>query len=1664
MKRQLGLLEMVRRRTARASRRATRGALGCWVWSNAGDLRSPKRWGRETRAGRGRRGSTLLVVIALLGMLMLLGMLYFTFASQEMQNATNFAEAAKKNAEVSDDIEAIFDESIRQLILGGDYSQKNSVLWGGRHSMLGTLLGQRTATGEWPRQPYTGRGVSLLSGFTSPNNFSPNDSPAANDDPQTGAPLYERDLSVFPGAGIDHTYPDFNNMLLAYQGNTWDPSTTPPTRFPLPVVKPSFHRPELLRDFSVSPPVPLTNWAVATNTSAPNSTKGLLFRAHPEHLYAWRQSTTAPPQRRYIVGAASNPWGDSTLGGFVGADAGLIGGGPGQVSAAFPFLKDQDSDGNYGEQGVWSRTGSTPVNQFDAYDYDVDTDGDSIPDANWMDLDLPTFTRPSDGRTYIPMIAFKVLDLDGLLNLNSVGNLSGDPATRFTATTSFGNIVNPTDPDISRSSMGLSPSEINPIGALDAVPGLDFTPPSAPNAYYARYFAHDPLSGNLWHQAREAGNMEWWWLNKGRVDYLAPNVIHPGRLGEANRLWQVLAAGANAISANSNLFPFSGVWDQDDNRDFNEGGQLLVAGLAAGQGLSFKHPLALNGLGKFWTNPKQLDLFAAVGGNPSQWLRYTNAGVGDDGSGNPNVGWVTPFGGALMRVGAASNLAPMVGATFALPGGTPTLIDDMNELSLEPNYDPRPYDEPFTPKDTLLLFMNQADRTSTGIGSRILDLMPGNIDVGATGVTQYLPEIGKRFTTTSWDLKQFALNSNPNGPRAWEWNLDTNGNNKPEFPPQFSGAGAFQPTDPFRPQLRLLLETEFGNTSNAKQPMRLSVNEYLDVESTPGASVPTPGTAQYVQYVRAHPLAFRPLTPHSTNSMVANIPPANVVPQPPYPPAIFTATSPATSYTAEEVKEYWARRERQQMARDIYVMLYTFCGGDYSNNVTNRAGDLVYPDPALPSLGMRQQMAQFAVNMVDALDRDNVITAFEYDASLFNGWDLDDDATTLDGPMGTAHPDRRVVYGVEAQQLTISEALWCYQPMYGMDHNRTPFVESATNDFNFLFVELRSTNPTAVPLASTATSSANTGVWRIRRDDNFNTGGNPKDQGNPFGTVEGNENAVTFLLPAGSVNPGDLFTIATSDPVAAVGTSDLYIDHDVSGTSFELIAPNSGGAAYSGSPMTPQAKLDLTHTPHATRFVLTNGTSGDFLSRTIKPTGSTTSLVLERRLNPDLPQLSPTLNPWITVDVFEGGPGAAQRLQRRDLNLDPLTITTQVLIDTQLANATSIERGQPLDYQANGSSSGTGLAYQPNTLTQDNSNPIAFNLFQPIFDRDFASTMDLLHVSMAGPDALTQKVGFSRSSPFTMSDPASFGQAVIHNLEDRNNDETLSGAEDLNGNGANDSFNHFHRLLSMVEVPTRTHRHLGDPLKFNRVPGRINLNTVRDPRVLGALIDDRQVIGQPEHTGADFNGNGVINDGLLDLTGDAARDWWFEFLNARDGLDLTSNLFLPGVVRRNVTTGFLEPVSHPFRDVGNLQSTITGQSPIEDTILRQLQGSASKRRLLDVASEADHDGTNPTVEPILRQRLLSKIYGNSTTRSNCFVVFVTIGMFECIDTSASVGATEPVVRIGGPLYLPAPAPAMTHEQHRAVFIIDRSDAEQSFDPGGTNFDWQKLVTARQRVN
>lgn len=53
--------------------------------------------------------------------------------------------------------------------------------------------------------------------------------------------------------------------------------------------------------------------------------------------------------------------------------------------------------------------------------WDVDNDGDGIPDSVWVDLGLPV-QKTEDGRFYKPLVAMLVEDLDGRLNLNAHGS------------------------------------------------------------------------------------------------------------------------------------------------------------------------------------------------------------------------------------------------------------------------------------------------------------------------------------------------------------------------------------------------------------------------------------------------------------------------------------------------------------------------------------------------------------------------------------------------------------------------------------------------------------------------------------------------------------------------------------------------------------------------------------------------------------------------------------------------------------------------------------------------------------------------------------------------------------------------------------------------------------------------------------------------------------------------------------------------------------------------------------------------------------------------------------------------------------------------------------------------------------------------------------------
>ncbi|HVJ82416.1 MAG TPA: hypothetical protein VNC50_15215, partial [Planctomycetia bacterium] len=87
---------------------------------------------------------------------------------------------------------------------------------------------------------------------------------------------------------------------------------------------------------------------------------------------------------------------------------------------------------------------------------DVDTDGDGKPDSVWVDLGYPPYRMP-DGSLAKPLFAFKVLGLDGRVNVNIAGNL-----LRNRSATNPNSIGYPGRPEGHTSFLGASQTEINP--------------------------------------------------------------------------------------------------------------------------------------------------------------------------------------------------------------------------------------------------------------------------------------------------------------------------------------------------------------------------------------------------------------------------------------------------------------------------------------------------------------------------------------------------------------------------------------------------------------------------------------------------------------------------------------------------------------------------------------------------------------------------------------------------------------------------------------------------------------------------------------------------------------------------------------------------------------------------------------------------------------------------------------------------------------------------------------------------------------------------------------------------------------------------------------------------------------------------------------------------
>ncbi|MCX7392489.1 MAG: hypothetical protein NTW75_00005, partial [Planctomycetales bacterium] len=574
-----------------------------------------------------RRGSTILIVVVLMAMLAFLGVVFYTFSAQEYANALTFSQQAKVTKAVSVEPDALFDFALQQIILGPDDTNTQSILWGGRHSLLANMYGRDGI-------PFNGEGVNLASSTGTPgqpivdmnydgsgsgeNNNLLNfvDSPVANSGIKWGSnSIYlsgsRNPATNLPDPDVNYNSPDINNLFMSYDGVAVDASGIDFDQSFIEfdgsfrkrrIIVPSYFRPQYLR-MPGSPAQFIPDWYSSDGTGANPATTAKVFRPHPGHVCVDGSGSaillSGTPVRRYVN--ALEP-GYQSLGLRR----------PFTSSSGSFAPQNPDGSASNGTVGLWSGAGTDPLD----IDLDVDTDGDGILDAILMDLGYPPIRR-GNGKLVVPLFAISIRDLNGLLNVNATGNLSGHLDTSgISATHQLGyRKTGPSTyvPDsLSKSNQGLSTYEINIQRALTADP-TDPLDPSIANsaigqqlAYFLKLF--DPSittsPAQPGRSVSELANLEWLLLNIGRAQFHlqsasaaspltnAINVLYPGRFGEVSRMLNFLTTflivdlpGAG-VTVTSPVLPTP----SDDDGNANDGESLFAT--------RWVHPLDFLGSGQ----------------------------------------------------------------------------------------------------------------------------------------------------------------------------------------------------------------------------------------------------------------------------------------------------------------------------------------------------------------------------------------------------------------------------------------------------------------------------------------------------------------------------------------------------------------------------------------------------------------------------------------------------------------------------------------------------------------------------------------------------------------------------------------------------------------------------------------------------------------------------------------------------------------------------------------------------------------------------------------------------------------------------------------------------------------------------------------------------------
>jgi hypothetical protein len=714
-----------------------------------------------------------------------------------------------------------------------------------------------------------------------------------------------------------------------------------------------------------------------------------------------------------------------------------------------------------------------------------------------------------------------------------------------------------------------------------------------------------------------------------------------------------------------------------------------------------------------------------------------------------------------------------------------------------------------------------------------------------------------------------------------------------------------------------------------------------------------------------------------------------------------------------------AQKDRTDLAREIYNTLVALTG----------PVRLDRPRPPLSSFDLRPHrfLAQIAVNIVDYIDEDDYSTPFIWNPDPNNPAGVD-----------FASPNdvnKRMVFGTELPRLLINEAYIQMENPVGDTFKRVVgknTVPGATQPYQVnTWVELVNPLP--------------------RKDPNFAASGG----GEAVLQVPASGGAPTYspyilqIADGGGARTAALEDAAVPENVLGKSSSVLNATvKDFGGSAaVKAVLPNNRAFGVAPGPnqnagffvLGPKIGHRPASDPHlGADFCSLLSPDMTFQRGGVNPPGPgfiitpPQVLVLRRLLCPNLPPNDPVedprnfnpnlpYNPYQTVDYMDAVP------VNLALEFFGTTPETPKPSDNQ-----SVGREEPYGNQAlptplfptppltNGQPQHTFFRhnYFRSNLPADmvknpNDSALLKQLGRPFswpvhLDRPLISPVELLHVSWHPPHGYTRHFDNGVFVPNSDSAPFLAGSTLLY------------------------------RLFEMVEAGTAAPRVQGVAVG-GRLPGKVNINTLYDPEVFLALCD-----AQPGNCffttdpAQDFLFKPLADPGVhrgdknfdprFEDSADPLTVYW-RLLRARSPglLNVAKpSLGLADAPFTGFGTGFKSADSNPINDGSRgpdpLGPDLRGlQNTLFCTEERRDPNDPSAQRLLEPEIVKTFTFLNFTfteklpafTHPYQRYELLTKLYNNVTTRSNCFAVFLTVGFFEVTDEKArpvklgaEIGAAE----------------------------------------------------------